>query len=131
MPSLLAPLCALVDRAINRRYAKLCLRDALLRGEHPYASHVLFDVPAEQGKLREREARACMRSGTAWGAHGEVRAYYIDRGLSAEMRAAMRDSDLLASSDAWPCQHVEFRTLWPRRNWTPHEIELRALLRRP
>lgn len=119
-PRPLAAVLERVDHALNRHYAKQCVRDSLLRGEHPYASHVLFEHGALDSR-RDSELRAGMRAGIAWGAHGDVRAYYVDRGISAEMRDAIDVGALGAQ--------IEFRTLWPRRNWFPTEHELRALSR--
>lgn len=108
------PLGVLCERWLNRRYAKLCERDALLRGEHPYAPPTaLWDSGA-----RERGARE--RAGIAWGAHGDVRAFYLDRGLCRGMKQALRE--VLSEPRA---MHIEFRTLRPRRNWIPTQCELR------
>lgn len=73
-------------------YAKACMNDALRRGEAPYASHLLFTrggilddtIPAE----RERG----MRAGFAWGAHADLVAVYIDRGISSGMRRGAREA---------------------------------------
>lgn len=67
-------------------YAILCMRDSLVRGECPFASHLLYthkgllndDVPTE----REQGIAA----GVAWGRHADLTAVYIDFGISGGMR---------------------------------------------
>lgn len=116
------PLGVMIDGWLNRRYAKLCERDALLRGEHPYTPPAaLWDAATNTpalNKARERAARA--RAGYAWGAHGDVRAFYLDRGLCQHMRQALRE--VLSEPRS---MHIEFRTLRPRRSWIPTQSELR------
>jgi hypothetical protein len=45
VPSWLHPLAERVLRERNRHYGFQCIRSELLRGNAPYASHLLFDQP--------------------------------------------------------------------------------------
>jgi hypothetical protein len=77
------------DTARNIAYARRCVRDALLRGEAPIASHLLFP---QNGILRDEipEERAIgIAAGQAWLAVADVVALYVDYGVSPGMRAAM------------------------------------------
>ena len=67
----------------NLHYAKLALKDSLLRGEAPLVSHLLYtqvlqdEVPAE----RERGISA----GLAWLRQAEEVVFYVDYGMSPGM----------------------------------------------
>ena len=71
--------------ARNVDYARRCLRDSLLRGESPLASHLLFTQP---GVLRDEipeERRHGIEAGLAWGKVAETAVVYTDLGLSPGM----------------------------------------------
>lgn len=87
------PLRAIVAwwrRQRNIAYLRAAMRDAILRGETPYASHALLTQP---GVLRdwiaeERELgiRAGFHLAEALARAGAPRAFYRDRGTSLGMR---------------------------------------------
>lgn len=72
---------------INRNvaYARAALRDCLLRGEAPIASHLLYTQP---GVLRDEipeERQHGIQAGLAWGRVAEATVVYQDLGLSRGM----------------------------------------------
>lgn len=67
----------------NIRYARLCCLDSLRRGEAPYASHLLYTQMLDDEDPIEREMG--MEAGFAWGDVGELRAFYVDLGMSGGM----------------------------------------------
>jgi hypothetical protein len=83
--------------ARNERYLNACLRDSLLRGEAPYASHglytrsgVLDDTVAEERKhgmeAGWRWLEVMYRAGLASGTEGQgLSAVYLDLGMSSGM----------------------------------------------
>ena len=78
------------DIDANTTYARLCVRDSLERGEAPIASHLLYPQP---GILREDipEERAWgIQAGLAWRKVAELSAFYVDRGWSRGMEAALK-----------------------------------------
>ena len=78
----------LFQRWLNRRYARACIRDSLMRGESPLASHLLYTQP---GVLRDwvpAERKTGIAAGLAWAKHADVMAIYIDRGRSGGMLSA-------------------------------------------
>lgn len=88
-PRWLAPLVERVGRWRNRRYALACMRDSLARGEAPYASHLLFD---QHGLLDDADAaqrELGIAAGFAWGRDAELRAFYVDLGVSTGMERGM------------------------------------------
>lgn len=74
------------DVETNVRYARAAIRDCLLRGEAPYASHLLYtqegvlddDIPSE----REHGIQA----GFAWRQASEKTVVYNDLGISRGMQ---------------------------------------------
>jgi hypothetical protein len=76
------------ELAVHVDYARACLRDSLLRGESPIASHLLYTQP---GVLRDEVAEERLRginAGLAWREVAEAWVFYIDLGWSRGMAAA-------------------------------------------
>lgn len=77
------------DVEANIDYARRCVRDCVMRGEAPIASHLLFTQP---GILRDEiadERRAGIACGLAWISVADAMVVYIDRGISTGMQNAM------------------------------------------
>jgi len=74
-------------RWMNLGYACEALRDSINRGEAPFASHLLYpqvladDVPADRA--------VGIRLGLAWAKDADYVVFYLDRGWSAGMEAAL------------------------------------------
>lgn len=86
-------LAALVLRWRNVRYARAAVRDSVLRGEAPIASHLLLTQP---GILRDHipeERQRGIEAGLHWGdlshftspARAPLSAFYVDLGISGGM----------------------------------------------
>jgi hypothetical protein len=76
------------ELALHLDYARACLRDSLLRGEAPIASHLLYTQP---GVLRDevQEERAMgIAAGWAWREVADAWIFYLDLGWSGGMKAA-------------------------------------------
>jgi len=81
------------DVEANIEYARRCVRDSLLRGEAPIASHLLYTQP---GILRDEapEERqwgivaglAWIDAGLAWRRVADASVVYTDRGVTPGMR---------------------------------------------
>jgi hypothetical protein len=77
------------DVEANIAYARRALRDSLLRGEAPIASHLLYtqegvlddDVPAERAQG--------IAAGLVWLRVADAAVVYADRGISAGMQAGI------------------------------------------
>jgi hypothetical protein len=88
----------------NVAYARACVRDSLLRGEAPIASHLLY---AQPGVLRDSvadEREHGIAAGLAWGPVAEATVVYLDRGISPGMKRGIAE----AESAGRP---VEYRSL--------------------
>lgn len=67
-------------------YLRLCIRDSILRGESPYASHRMIPGALDDADPAERDIG--IRCGYAWWRAASVVAFYTDLGWSEGMRKA-------------------------------------------
>lgn len=89
------------DRVLHLRYARAALRDCLLRGECPFASHLLYtqlgilddDVPAER--------TLGIEAGLAWGAMAHATAVYDDLGVSDGMKIGIERAHKVGRTVEW------------------------------
>jgi hypothetical protein len=70
----------------NVRYARAALRDCLLRGEAPLASHLLYTQPGVLDDNDAAERTHGIEAGLAWGAAAKRTVVYGDLGISEGMR---------------------------------------------
>jgi len=93
----------------NIEYARACLRDCLLRGESPFASHLLYTQPGvlDDGIPAERDLG--ISAGLLWGEYAEATVVYTDLGVSAGMERGILEARMEGRA-------VEMRSLpgWAR-----------------
>lgn len=80
----------------NIRYLRACMRDCLLRGEAPYASHALYTQP---GVLRDEvpeERVHGIQAGFAWRPFAHATVVYSDLGITGGMNAGIDDAKRIA-----------------------------------
>ncbi len=92
------------DVAANEAYARSALRDCLLRGEAPIASHLLYTQPGVLDDLNPEERALGIEAGLSWGVEAEATVVYTDRGISRGMSYGIER----AQREGRP---VEYRTL--------------------
>jgi hypothetical protein len=91
----------------NMRYLRACMRDCLLRGEAPFASHALYTQP---GVLRDElssERDLGIKAGFAWRGLADFTVVYTDLGITRGMQAGVEDAEELGHP-------IEYRSL---RGW--------------
>lgn len=74
------------ETSANILYARAAVRDCLLRGEAPIASHLLY---TQEGILDDTildERKLGIEAGLLWGSHAEKTVVYVDRGISEGMK---------------------------------------------
>jgi hypothetical protein len=79
------------DVPLHLRYLRACLRDCVLRGETPYASHGLLTQP---GVLRDEigeERELGISAGFAWRELAKLTVIYQDLGWSRGMYRGLND----------------------------------------
>jgi hypothetical protein len=77
------------DVLANFLYARKCVRDSLLRGEAPIASHLLYPQPGILDDLVPEERALGIAAGIEWYRKAELCAVYFDRGVSQGMVAGI------------------------------------------
>lgn len=73
----------------NLRFLRACLRDCLLRGEAPYASHAIYTQPGilDDGVQSDRDLG--MTSGFAFKSVADTTVVYTNLGISPGMQAGI------------------------------------------
>ena len=95
--------CATKEEAArNLEYAKAALRDSLLRGEAPFASHLLYTLVLDDSKPEERKLG--MEAGFKFVHRADFTAVYDDLGISRGMHLGID-----RAQDA--CLRIEFRQI--------------------
>ena len=77
----------------NVAYARKCMSDSLLRGESPFASHLLYTQILDDNKDIERLTG--MSRAFNWYRHADLMAVYTDKGISNGMKMGMEVAEKL------------------------------------
>ena len=78
--------------AFNLEYARKCLKDSLLRGEFPIASHLLHTQVLDDTKKDERKIG--IEAGLAWVSSADLHVFYVDHDMSPGMQYAYDKSTI-------------------------------------
>lgn len=73
------------DIETNVRYARRCVRDSLMRGEAPIASHLLYTQPDILRDEVPEERQHGIDAGLAWRRVADLTVVYDDLGVSVGM----------------------------------------------
>lgn len=92
------------DVKANVAYARKCIHDCLLRGEAPYASHLLYTQDGILDDTNPTERALGINAGFVWGDASDLVAVYTDRGISWGMILGI----VAAQKRGTP---IEYRTL--------------------
>lgn len=119
------------DVARNLHYLRACMRDCLLRGEAPFASHGLYTQPGVLDDDNRMDRGLGMDAGFAWGELADATVVYNDLGVTP----GMEEGILRAGARGRP---VDIRALGPdwetapiyKTRWGSGESEVVAALER-
>lgn len=81
------------DIVKNTQYARKCMRDCFLRGEYPFASHLLY---TQDGILNDdiaEERFLGITAGLEWGKFADYTVVYTDLGISNGMRYGIENAE--------------------------------------
>ena len=73
----------------NENYARECMRDSLMRGEYPLASHLLYTQEGILNDNNPSERELGIRAGFTWGLYADKVVMYFDFGISEGMQQAI------------------------------------------
>ena len=89
----------------NLRYARACMRDCLLRGEAPYASHLLYTQEGVLDDNSREERKLGIEAGFLWREPADATVVYRDWGISGGMQLGIEDAEQKG-------RPVEYRNLY-------------------
>lgn len=78
------------DIEANLTYLRRCMRDCLLRGEAPFASHGLYTQPGVLKDEVPEEHEHGIQAGFAWRSVAKKTVVYLDRGTSKGMEYGIK-----------------------------------------
>ena len=79
--------------AANVDFARACMRDCLLRGEAPFASHLLYTQPGVLDDRTPDERKRGIDAGFAWRSVARKTVVYTDRGISGGMKLGVANAE--------------------------------------
>lgn len=85
-----SPYAGNVER--NLAYLRAAMRDCLLRGEAPFASHALYTQPGVLDDLVPQERQLGIQGGFSWREVADKTVVYVDLGVTPGMELGMQDS---------------------------------------
>ena len=97
----------------NLRYLRAALRDCLLRGEAPFASHAMYTQPGVLDDDNADDRKLGMEAGFAYRDAVDVSVVYTDLGITPGMSAGIEDSKVKGRT-------TEYRMLGP--DWDSQPI---------
>lgn len=105
----------------NKKFTLACMRDCFMRGEAPYASHVIYAQTHILDDFIAHERALGMHAGFLWGDLGELTVVYTDLGISTGMEMGINHAKKIG-------REVEYRELGYFPVVTPEEIKLEDLI---
>ena len=69
----------------NLKYARLCMRDCFMRGEFPFASHLLYTQEGVLDDTIPEERKLGIEAGLNWGKNASKTIVYTDLGITKGM----------------------------------------------
>lgn len=82
------------DVEANLTYVRACMKDCLLRGEAPFASHALYTQPGILDDTIEVERVHGINAGHAWMHGANAVVVYVDRGISPGMERGIASAQV-------------------------------------
>ncbi len=95
---------------LNVRYARACLRDSLMRGEAPIASHLLYTQPGVLQDEIQAERQHGIDAGLEWRTVAEGTVVYTNLGISKGMEYGIS----MAKTVGLPIEYRELKC-WRER----------------
>ena len=81
------------DTEKNIEYARRCMRNCFMRGEFPFASHLLYTQEGILDDKNKEERKLGIEAGLCWGVFAEKSVVYTDRGISEGMKIGMQNAE--------------------------------------
>jgi len=79
----------------NVEYAKRCMRDCFMRGEFPFASHLLYTQDGILDDENKEERKLGIEAGLSWGRFAAKTVVYVDLGITKGMKQGMENARIM------------------------------------
>ena len=76
----------------NLNYVRKCMRDCFIRGEYPFASHLLFTQHGILDDNIPEERNLGIKAGLEWGKHANKTVVYTDLGITKGMKQGIKNA---------------------------------------
>jgi hypothetical protein len=90
----------------NKRYLQRCVRDCILRGESPYASHRMLTAALDD--MNPEERKLGIDAGFAWREKAAKTVVYTDHGISGGMKLGIEHAEKVA---LYVAHSIEYREI--------------------
>ena len=77
----------------NLKYARLCMRDCFMRGEFPFASHLLYTQEGILDDTIPEERKLGINAGLTWGRFASKTVVYTDLGITEGMNQGIERAE--------------------------------------
>ena len=94
------------DIQTNVEYARACMHDCIMRGDAPFASHLLYTQDGVLDDAVKDQRELGMAAGFAWIQQSVATLVYTDRGISPGMERGIAEAKRLG-------RPVAYRRLYP------------------
>ena len=90
-----SPYAGKTDEEIEKNisYARACMRDCFLRGEYPFASHLLYTQPGILDDGNSKERKLGIEAGLEWVKVAEATVVYTDLGITEGMKQGINRAE--------------------------------------
>lgn len=85
-----SPFSGNVDKNID--YARKCMHDCFMRGEYPFASHLLYTQKGILDDTIPEERKLGIEAGLTWGKFAKKTVVYTDLGISKGMEFGIAEA---------------------------------------
>lgn len=109
------------DSLENLDYARTCLRDSILRGEAPLASHLLYTQDGVLDDTIASERALGIRAGNTWRPYAYFTIFYTDRGWSPGMHEAL--SLILNARLSYKFRSLHRTPMLPDGSWSGDTLD--------
>lgn len=77
----------------NEQYARKAMKDCLLKGEAPYASHLLYTQSGVLDDTDKEQRKLGIEAGLCWGKMASKTVVYTDLGISEGMKQGIERAE--------------------------------------
>ena len=77
----------------NIKYARRCMKDCFMKGEFPFASHLLYTQEGILDDALPEERKLGIEAGLNWGKLAEATIIYTDLGISEGMKQGIERAE--------------------------------------